>query len=427
MQLHPRRTTLVANLKGAVVLVGISVTSGFASGASRPSGSESLPERAIGTRQQATVSGVVFLDQNGNGARDDGEPGVPDVVVSDQVDAVLSGADGSYRLENSRGFGVVFVSLPNGYRSVGPFWHGVAGDRRVDFPLASVPPADEFTFLHASDTHISEESLPRTRGLRGIVEGRRPAFVLVTGDLVRDALRVPEQEARSYYDLYTRETAEFPAPVWSVPGNHENFGIERHRSLVSTDHPLYGKGMYRHYLGPNYYSFSYGGVHFVGLDTVDYEDLWYYGHIDETQLAWLERDLSFVPPGTTVVTFNHIPFYSSTESRRGFVDTPTSTSLIKINGALQYRHTVSNAADVLALLRSREHTLALGGHIHLRETLEFEMQGTKTRFHQSAAVVGPVPGSASRVISGVTLYRVHDGKVDDGEFIPLDGAAPPVN
>ncbi len=427
MQLHMRRPTLVANLGGVGVLVGLGVTSGFTAGVSRPSGRESGPAPVIGARQEAVVSGVVFLDQNGNGVRDEREPGVPDVVVSDQVDAVLSGADGGYRLESSRGFGVVFVSLPSGYGSVGPFWQGVPGDRRVDFPLASVPPADQFTFLHASDTHISEESLPRTRRLRGIVEGRRPAFVLVTGDLVRDALRVPEQEARSYYDLYVQETAAFPVPVWSVPGNHENFGIERHRSLVSADHPLYGKGMYRHYLGPNYYSFNYGGVHFVGLDTVDYEDLWYYGHIDETQLAWLERDLSVVPPGTTVVTFNHIPFYSSTEARRGFVDTPTSTSLIKINGALQYRHTVSNAADVLALLRRREHTLALGGHIHLRETLEFELQGTKTRFHQSAAVVGPVPGSASPVISGVTFYRVRDGKVDDGEFIPLDKAALPAN
>ena len=38
--------------------------------------------------------------------------------------------------------------------------------------------------------------------------------------------------------------------VWSVPGNHEIFGIERHSSLVSPAHPLYGKAMYRQRLGP---------------------------------------------------------------------------------------------------------------------------------------------------------------------------------
>ena len=97
----------------------------------------------------------------------------------------------------------------------------------------------------------------------------------MTGDLVRDALRVGEEEARGYYDLYTQEVPRFPMPVWSVPGNHEIFGIERHLSLVSPKHPLYGKGMYRQRLGPNYYSFTHGGVHFVGLDSVDVADLWY--------------------------------------------------------------------------------------------------------------------------------------------------------
>ena len=56
-----------------------------------------------------------------------------------------------------------------------------------------------------------------------------------------------------------------------------------------------GKRMYRHYLGPNYYSFTWGGVRFVGLDTADVDDLWYYGHLDPDQLAWLERDLTAAP------------------------------------------------------------------------------------------------------------------------------------
>ena len=50
----------------------------------------------------------------------------------------------------------------------------------------------------------------------------------MTGDLVSDALRVGEAEARGYYDLYLDEARRFPVPVWSVPGNHEIFGIERH-------------------------------------------------------------------------------------------------------------------------------------------------------------------------------------------------------
>ena len=132
--------------------------------------------------------------------------------------------------------------------------------------------------MHRTRTSAAEPR--RLQQLRGIVEARRPDFVLVTGDLVRDALRVGEEEARGYYDSTRRRPAGFRFRCGACPGNHENFGIERHLSLVSSTHPLYGKGMYRQRLGPNYYSFTYGGVHFVGLDSVDIADLWYYGHID---------------------------------------------------------------------------------------------------------------------------------------------------
>ena len=66
--------------------------------------------------------------------------------------------------------------------------------------------------------------------------------------------------------------------------------------------------MYHHYFGPDYYSFTRGGVHFVGLNTVDIDDQRYYGHVDSLQLAWLERDLALVPADMPVVTFDHIPF-----------------------------------------------------------------------------------------------------------------------
>ena len=181
------------------------------------------------------VAGVVFDDANKNGRRDAGEQGLGGVVVSNQHDVVQTAADGTYTLP-SAGYGVVFVSLPSGFGSVGHFWQTApspASGARADFALAARQSSGTFNFIHASDTHVSKESVARLQQLRGIVEARRPDFVLVTGDLVRDALRVGEEEARGYYDLYTEETRRFPVPVWSVPGNHENFGIERHLSLVS--------------------------------------------------------------------------------------------------------------------------------------------------------------------------------------------------
>lgn len=373
---------------------------------------------------EISISGTVFHDANKNGKLDDGETGIRGVVVSDQVIVATSNPEGVFRMDRAGGYGIVFVSVPEGYRAIGPIWRSITehdDQARVDFPLAKLSPAKEFTFIHASDTHISEKSLPRMRMLRQLVEKHKPAFILVTGDLVRDALRAKEDEASGYYDLYMREIEVFPVPVWSVPGNHEIFGIERHRSLVSPEHPLYGKKMYRHYLGPNYYSFNFGGVHFIGLDTADFDDLWYYGHIDSTQIAWLERDIANVPKDMPVVTFNHIPFYTSEISIWGYDENPPAPTLITVNGKKQFRHVVSNAGDLLALLGNHNYTLALGGHNHVFEQLVFATTGRAPRFHQTAAIVGPTKTGGIQMQSGVTIYRVRNGKIDNGEFVPLHG------
>src|SRR5512134_1328375 len=140
------------------------------------------------------LAGTVFLDQNGNGVRDPGEPGIAGVVVSNQVYAVRSDSDGRFLLEDARGFELVFVSIPDGYRSAGPFWKRAAAGR-LDFPLVPAAAPREFTFIHASDTHLDSVSLPRMRMLQALVDSIRPDFLILTGDLIRDALRVPDTVA----------------------------------------------------------------------------------------------------------------------------------------------------------------------------------------------------------------------------------------
>ena len=364
---------------------------------------------------QSKIQGVVFEDANGNGSRESGEPGIAGVVVSNQVDCVATGNDGAYEIDMEQGYGIVFASVPATHRAVGPFWKAVTGEdiKSVDFALAPASANEEFSFIHASDTHLSEKNLSRLRQLRQIVEDTKPAFVLITGDLIDDALRVPEEVAGPLYERYQREIEGFPVPVYSVPGNHEIFGIERHLSLVGKDHPLYGMKMYRKYLGPDYYSFQFGKVRFIGLNSVDYDDLWYYGHLDETQLEWLDREVSLIPEGTTVVTFGHIPFFSTASSYIGYDD----DRFIDVDGKRTYRHTVSNAQEVLEHLNGRRHTLTLAGHIHYREKLEFE--GVGTRF-QNAPAVGRPNNRNAQLPSGVILYRVRGSDIDDGEFIPLE-------
>lgn len=366
-------------------------------------------------QQSTTITGVVFVDANGNGRRDIGERGIPNVVVSNQIDVTRTNESGVYHIAPGP-TGIVFVSMPDGYRAVGSFWHPESGPTD-DFALAPVPRVTAFTFIHGSDTHIAPPVVPRMQRFRAIVDSVKPDFTLVTGDLVRDALRVGEAEATGYYELFQKEIAGFRGPVWTVPGNHENFGIERGQSKVSQSHPLYGRAMYHHYRGPDYYSFTYGGIHFVGLNSVDIDDQWYYGHVDSVQMAWLRNDLATIPATMPVVTFQHIPFYTATETVNGYLDTPPAPSVITVNGKAQFRHTVANAQEVLDVVGSSRLPIALGGHMHAREQLRY--QGVPTRFYQTGAVVGPSGQGSMRFPSGVVVYRVRNGTVDDGTFVPI--------
>lgn len=389
------RLVMLRTLRAAALLVTLAASAAHAQGA----------------------TGVVFADVNANGVRDPGERGIADVAVSNQDAVAVTDATGAFRLP-AGGTSVVFVSVPDGWRAVGRFWRA-AGDPAMAFALAPAARVRTFSFVHASDTHVAPATVGRMRRMRAVVDSLRPAFALVTGDLVRDALRVSEAEATGYYDLFAAEARGFATPLFTVPGNHEAFGIERDKSGVAATHPLYGRTMYRRWFGPDYYSFTHGGVHFVGLNTVDIDDQRYYGHVDSVQLAWLERDLARVPATMPVVTFDHIPFFSAAEPMNGYSDAPPAPTLITVGGQTAFRHTVSNAAEVLAVLRRRPLVLALGGHVHVAERLSYEIEGVPTRFEQSAATVGAAPHAGMRFRSGLTLYTVRDGVVDAGRFVPL--------
>jgi hypothetical protein len=375
---------------------------------------------------QATLSVTAYDDRNGNGRRDPDERPIPRVAISNQRDVATTDASGMARIERGP-TGIVFVSVPNGYRSVGAFWRAVAPtDSQLTFALQPAPPPRTFTFLHASDPHIEPGNVGRTRRLRQLVDSIRPNFTIITGDLIRDAMSQQESLARSYFELFDAETRGFASPLWTVPGNHDHFGIIRSRSHVAETHPLYDRTMYRLYRGPDYYSFTYGGVHFVALNTLMTDDSAYYGRVDSLQLAWLRRDLATIPPSIPVVTFNHIPMVSAWELLAGFADMPLVASFRRDSGKVADRHTVANVLDVITAMRGHPWVLALGGHMHTSEKLVFQTEGVLTRFEQASAVVGPNQASDDLIApSGITLYTVRNGSIDAGRFIRLDPPSKP--
>jgi 3',5'-cyclic AMP phosphodiesterase CpdA len=372
-------------------------------------------------RGQATVHGTVYIDRNSDGIQQKSEPGLRGIVVSNQDAVTTTDSLGHFSLPAGPNH-IIFISTPDNYKTIGSFYRDV-GDSltTIAFPLHSAPAPKTFTFIDASDTHISPASVAQTRRFRAIVDSLHPDFVLIAGDLVKDALRVSENEARGYYDLAKAEFGAFSCPVWLVPGNHENFGIETALSHVDPANPLFGRAMYHHYFGPDYYSFNRGGVHFIGLNSVDISGTSYYGHVDSVQLAWLARDLAHVSAETPVVTFEHIPLLSAMNEFDGYDDGPPAPTLITVNGKTSFRHQVSNAGDVLALLRNHHnHVLAIGAHSHVGERVTLFNEGVRTRFEQSPAVVGPAGAGPFVFPSGVVKYTVAGGRVGEGGFIGVD-------
>ncbi|MFI5061901.1 MAG: hypothetical protein ACHP7F_10665, partial [Actinomycetales bacterium] len=125
---------------------------------------------------------------------------------------------------------------------------------------------------------------------------------------------------------------------------------------------------------------------------------------------------------TPVVTFNHIPLLSAMNEYDGYDDGPPAPTLITVNGTTSFRHVVSNAGDVLTVLRTRRHVLAIGAHSHVGEQVTLFNEGVRTRFAQSPAVVGPNGAPPFVFPAGVVKYTVAAGRVGEGVFIEVDAA-----
>ena len=149
--------------------------------------------------------------------------------------------------------------------------------------------AENFTFVHVSDTHITGTERP-VRNLTAAAEeinamNPKPAFVIISGDQTEAGL--PSQWKR-----YKEVISHFTVPIYGVAGNHETKWSE------------WGKlGQHKFLDQEPYYSFTHGGIHFVAMDSTIW--LQHHGQIDKAELAWLKKDLDKAGRDTPSVLFYH--------------------------------------------------------------------------------------------------------------------------
>ena len=254
--------------------------------------------------QPPTLEGRVFEDLNLNGI-DDGEPGIPDIPVSNGIAVTVTDGLGAYSLPMEGYF--VFITTPNDYEPTTPWYRSTDGTE-LDFGLTPSPgkAIDDFVFVQISEIQMDAVAEHAALFQQDVAEinGIDPAFVVATGDLLNVADEATIAVATQWFDIFTNVASGFNMPLYTTVGNHDNVGI--HNPDVDPTEPGYDKEMYRDYLGPTYYSFDWGSYHCVVLDPNQFEDGQQFYGIPTQQLQWLQEDLNNAQ-GKPLLVFYHEP------------------------------------------------------------------------------------------------------------------------
>ena len=375
--------------------------------------------------------GVVFEDLNADGTFQESEPGVAGVAVSNGKEVVGTDADGRYRIVVEPG-DTLFLTKPSGWavplssEELPRFYYhfvpdGVPAGRRpryqgiapsgplpesIDFALTRRPEPTRFTSIWFADPQPQtrdEVEFIRDDAVAELI-GAEAAFGITLGDITYDDL--------SLYPRLSRNIAQIGVPWYHVPGNHDV-----NKLAANDDEAL---DTFRRNFGPPYYSFDYGQVHFVVLDTVMYEGTSlgtddpdplgsgpYKGGIGGRQLAWIANDLRRVPMDRLVVLAMHIPLHSETDPEEP-----------KVN--------VADRAQLLEVLEGREHLLAVAGHMHIAEHYYFDSDSgfdgaVPLHLHTLSAVCGSW-WSGPLDERGVPTSLQRDGAPRGYYLMEIDGA-----
>lgn len=283
--------------------------------------------------QAAPVSGVVYYDVDGDGARGADEPGLTGVRMSDGITVTQTTADGTYSLNAPDEYTVIRATWPCGYwPTQNKFWSAVEGPQAttgVDFPLRPLN-EDELgpgaLIVQITDIHILPDTVHLVKEVASQIAGLKPRFVVATGDLVMDVNgATTEKRVRDLYSAFGEGTAPIADRLLTLPGNHEMAGTGA--KSFEGDQNLLGEGAYSRLRGPLYYSFDHAGVHFVLLhatrvNTPGKVGGGYRDGLTDAELEWLRQDLAHVAPDVPLALFMHEP-------PRGFANRDAFAALIQ--------------------------------------------------------------------------------------------------
>jgi outer membrane protein assembly factor BamB len=246
------------------------------------------------------VEGVVLLvGKAGEGV------GFPDVLVSDGRSVVATDAQGRFVLPETEPGHPVFIVTPAGYRPLHDFYRHPAPGVPMTFRLAQAPQRARarYTFVLLADYQWEPDESMHAVFRRLVSDPACPQFIAHVGDLFYMMEGAPVHVARRYYEAYRDALRGVDLPVFNLIGNHDQVN----GPPVSPEMPEFADGLYRETLGPTYYAFDWGDVHYVALNSFEIVGKTQHSRFSDRQLSWLEEDLGHQPPDKPLILFAHRP------------------------------------------------------------------------------------------------------------------------
>ncbi|MCF8378693.1 MAG: calcineurin-like phosphoesterase family protein [Bacteroidales bacterium] len=323
-----------------------------------------------------TVKGIVYC----NGL------GVPGVVVSDGIEVTETDLNGIYYLPSEKKNGYVFISVPGNYEvsnaeSLPIFYKRLAGGSSVeqkDFSLIETDNSNHVV-LAMADWHLANRNDDNAQFNNGFLQDvnalideykaqGKKVYGLTLGDMTWDLYWYS-----NYFALpeYLIQMNKITCTIFNLMGNHDN------------DPYVYGdwgaEEAFKNIIGPTYYSFNLGNIHYIVLDNTKYlnngasqgviGDRSFDNYITADQLNWLQKDLAYVNHSTPLIIGLHEPLYKS--------------PVVDVNGNYQVSYAMDNGGSFTSLLNNFTDVHILSGHTHRNNTVE---ASSSIMEHNTAAV-----------------------------------------
>ena len=285
---------------------------------------------------------------------------VSGVVVSDGYQTVQTSSSGTYYMQSNKKRGYVFISVPSGYEAksngVMPIFHkSIKRDEyeiaEANFELVKVDGQDNHIMYVMGDLHLANrnsdlkqfDTFASDLNKQISANSARRQYLLTLGDMTWEI----------YWGSYTLNN-------YVREMNNKFSNVQVFNTIGNHDH-AWGKAGdfdtvldYFSSIGPNYYSFNIGSVHYVVLDDIyckntgddtDKNSRKYDELVDSEQLEWLKKDLSYVDPNMTVVVASHATLY-------------------RPSGALTFKDNLGNLSTVLSCFSKFSKLHFFTGHTH---------------------------------------------------------------